>query len=159
MKTMATADFSGAASTAYDALTARLRKLHDLDAIEGLIQWDELTNMPDGAAEVRGRQKAALAELNHREATCKEHGDAITAAEEADAGQGCEWRAAVIRDARRDYNDAVRLPSALKAKEAELVGEPKTLFRALYSMHSIFKLLVFRVLTRTKLQPERSLAR
>ena len=41
---------------------------------------------------------------------------------DAGAADGCEWRTAVIRDARRDFNDAVRLPAALKAKEAELGG-------------------------------------
>ena len=116
----ASVPLTGAAAEAYEALETRLRRLADLDAVEGLIQWDELTNMPEGAAEVRGRQKAALAELNHREATCEAHGDAISAAEATGAADGCEWRAAVIRDARRDYNDAVRLPGSLKAREAEL---------------------------------------
>ena len=83
--------------------------------------------LPDGAAEARGRQKAALAEMKHREATSTAHGDAITAAEAAGAAAGCRWRAAVIRDARRDYNDSIRLPAELKAKEAELGARGKAL--------------------------------
>ena len=47
------------------------------------------------------------------------HGDAISAAEAAGAAAGCEWRAAVIRDARRDYNDAIRLPAELKVETSE----------------------------------------
>ena len=117
---MASTTLTGDAAEAYDALTSRLRKLSDLDAIEATIQWDELVMMPDGAAESRGRQKAALAELKHREATSEAHGDAIAAAEAAGAAEGCVWRAAVIRDARRDYNDAIRLPAELKAREAAL---------------------------------------
>jgi hypothetical protein len=35
------------------------------------------------------------------------------------AAAGCEWRAAVIRDARRDYNDAIRLPAELKVETSE----------------------------------------
>jgi len=117
---MSSTTLTGDAAEAYDALTSRLRKLSDLDAIEATIQWDELVMMPDGAAESRGRQKAALAELKHREATSEAHGDAIAAAEAAGAAEGCVWRAAVIRDARRDYNDAIRLPAELKAREAAL---------------------------------------
>ena len=111
---------AGDAKTAYDALATRLRKLSDLGAIEATLQWDELVMMPDAAAEARGRQKAALAELSHREATSAAHGDAIAAAERAHSGDGCAWRAAVIRDARRDYDDAIRLPGELKAREATL---------------------------------------
>ena len=117
---MASTTLTGDAAEAYDALTSRLRKLSDLDAIEATIQWDELVMMPDGAAESRGRQKASLAELKDREATSEAHGDAIAAAEAAGAAEGCVWRAAVIRDARRDYNDAIRLPAELKAREAAL---------------------------------------
>ena len=114
------APLTGDAATAYDALTVRLRKLADLDAVEATLQWDELVMMPDGAAEARGRQKAALAELKHGEATSAAMGDAIAAAETSGAGEGCAWRAANIRDARRDYDDAVRVPASLKAREAEL---------------------------------------
>ena len=49
------APLTGDAATAYDALTVRLRKLADLDAVEATLQWDELVMMPDGAAEARGR--------------------------------------------------------------------------------------------------------
>jgi carboxypeptidase Taq len=114
------APLTGDAATAYDALTTRLRKLADLDAVEATLQWDELVMMPDGAAEARGRQKAALAELKHGEATSAEMGAAIAFAETSGAGEGCAWRAANIRDARRDYDDAVRVPASLKAREAEL---------------------------------------
>ena len=114
------APLAGDARDAYDNLTTRLRKLADLDAVEATLQWDELVMMPDGAAEARGRQKAALAELKHGEATSVAMGAAIAAAETSGAGEGCAWRAANIRDARRDYEDAVRVPASLKAREAEL---------------------------------------
>jgi len=40
--------------------------------------WDELVMLPEGdkTGEARGRQKAALAELKHREATSAAHGRA-----------------------------------------------------------------------------------
>ena len=116
----ASVPLEGEALVSYDALTARLKKLSALGDIEGIITWDELVMMPEGASEARGAQKAALAELVHNEATSDKMGEAISAAESAGAAEGCPWRAAVIRDAKRDYNDAVRLPAELKAKEAEL---------------------------------------
>ena len=111
---------TGDAATAYESLTSKLRKLADLDAVEATLQWDELVMMPDGAAESRGRQKAALAELKHREATSEDLNSAIKLAEQSNCGDGCAFRAANIRDARRDYDDAVKVPAELKAKEAEL---------------------------------------
>ena len=114
------APLSGDAQVAYDALTSRLKKLSALDAIEATIQWDELVMMPESAAEARGNQKAVLAELKHLEATSEAHAAAIASAESAGAADGCPWRAAVVRDARRDYNDAVRLSAELKAREASL---------------------------------------
>ena len=120
MSSMSSTPLTGDACTAYDALTTRLRKLADLDAVEATLQWDELVMMPDGAAEARGRQKAALAELKHREATSVMHGDAIALAEAMKSGEGCAFRAANIRDARRDYDDAIKVPAELKAKEAAL---------------------------------------
>ena len=116
----ASVPLSGDAQVSYEALTSRLKKLSSLNDIEGIITWDELVMMPEGASEARGAQKAALAELVHLQATSAALGEAISAAESAGAAEGCPWRRAVIRDARRDYNDAVRLPAELKAKEAEL---------------------------------------
>ena len=74
---------TGDAATAYESLTSKLRKLADLDAVEATLQWDELVMMPDGAAESRGRQKAALAELKHREATSEDLNSAIKLAEQS----------------------------------------------------------------------------
>jgi hypothetical protein len=90
------APLTGDAATAYDALTTRLRKLADLDAVEATLQWDELVMMPDGAAEARGRQKAALAELKHGEATSAEMGAAIAFGGNLRRGRG-------MRLARREH--------------------------------------------------------
>ena len=109
---------TGDAATAYDALTVRLRKLADLDAVEATLQWDELVMMPDRAAEARGGQKATLAELKQSHLRGDRRPSSLRRKPPAPAR--CAWRAANIRDARRDYDDAVRVPASLKARKAEL---------------------------------------
>ena len=83
----ASVPLEGEALVSYDALTARLKKLSALGDIEGIITWDELVMMPEGASEARGAQKAALAELVHNEATSDKMGEAISAAESAGAAE------------------------------------------------------------------------
>ena len=36
-----------------------------------ILEWDELVKMPDGAADARGEQKEALAEVAHGISVCR----------------------------------------------------------------------------------------
>ncbi|NDC75800.1 carboxypeptidase M32, partial [bacterium] len=54
---------------AYLELLARLRRIHVLGTVTGVLGWDEQVNLPPGAAVRRGEQMALLAELAHAEAT------------------------------------------------------------------------------------------
>lgn len=105
---------------AYHELLARLRRIHLLGTVTGVLGWDEQVNLPPGAAVRRGEQMALLAELAHAEATSSSLGALLAGCEAAGpAGEA----AVVVAAARRDYDRAVRLPVELVAEKARLSSE------------------------------------
>lgn len=112
---------------AYAELRARLKRVHVLGSVGGLLGWDEQVNLPAGAAEQRGEQSSLLAELAHAEATSPALGAALAACEaELAAGAtgalDAEGRT-VVAAARRDFDRATKLPSELVAEKARLSSE------------------------------------
>ena len=111
-------------------LKGRLRDLDALGGCAGALGWDELVMLPGGAAAARGRQKAALAAAVHERATHPELGALIGAAEEELGGAGGATTAAAdaalafdratVRDARRAFDRATRVPEELVKRQAEL---------------------------------------
>jgi carboxypeptidase Taq len=109
------------AADAYAALCELLREASALRAADGVLGWDEQVMLPPGAADARGRQKAALAGVVHEKATAPALADAIADCERlaADASlEGGPFEAAVVRDARRDYTHAARVTKELSQKVA-----------------------------------------
>ena len=58
-----------ATETVYAELTAALKRVHALGTLVELLGWDEQVNLPEGAAEQRAGQQAALAEALHAAAS------------------------------------------------------------------------------------------
>mmetsp|Transcript_13297 Transcript_13297/g.46001 ORF Transcript_13297/g.46001 Transcript_13297/m.46001 type:complete len:562 (+) Transcript_13297:30-1715(+) len=108
------------ATEAYEAFCTRMRRINALDGVDAIISWDELVMMPEGASEMRGQQKAALAEVRHKEATCAEYREALERAERSGVAESDRWAAANLRLARKAFDQASRLPVELKAREAVL---------------------------------------
>jgi len=105
---------------AYLELLARLRRIHVLGTVTGVLGWDEQVNLPPGAAVRRGEQMALLAELAHAEATAPGLGAALAKCEVVGpVGEA----ALVVEAARRDYDRAVKLPAELVAEKARLSSE------------------------------------
>ena len=98
-------------------LKMRLAEVFDLNMANSLLGWDQSTYMPPGGAEARGRQMATIGKIAHQKATDEEVGtllDDLRPYEQslpADADD-----AALIRVARRGYEQLVRVPS-------DLIGE------------------------------------
>ncbi len=98
-----------ATETVYAELTAALKRVHALGTLVELLGWDEQVNLPEGAAEQRAGQQAALAEALHAAASDAKIGGWL-ATLEADATLSDDQRA-VVKNARRDYDHATRLPA------------------------------------------------
>jgi len=102
----------------FELLTEKLRRLHTLRLASGILGWDEQVNLPSGAGELRSAELALLSELAHQEASSKALGRLIDALE-ARAGSLPEDQAKVVAVARRDFDEAVKLPRKFVREKAE----------------------------------------
>jgi len=80
--------------------------------------------MPSGGVVLRGKQQAALARIHHQMSTAREIGDLLAACE-ADRTflESGSAEAANVREIRRDYNKATKLPESLVSELAQVSSE------------------------------------
>lgn len=106
----------------YVQLCDLLRESAVLGSIGHLLNWDQETYMPPRAAAHRAEQQAAIATLHHQRATDKRIGDLLAACETDPGIAGLNGSAAIVkadlREMRRDYDRATKLPSDLVAELA-----------------------------------------
>ena len=103
-------------STATNPLAALVTHLQEtalLSSSNNLLDWDQETQMPSGGLEWRARQQALLARLVHERSSSRERGDLIAAVEADGAALADPKHAALVREARRDYDKATKLPASL----------------------------------------------
>jgi carboxypeptidase Taq len=106
----------------YRSLLAHLRQQALVASCQELLGWDELTQMPDGASEYRGRQLAWLAGQHHTLATDPRLGDWLGLLEQSALVADAASDAAVnIREVRRQYDRLTKLPRQLVEQLALLV--------------------------------------
>lgn len=112
---------TSASSALHDTLLAKLRRSHLLGTVAGLLGWDEQVNLPPDSADQRAEQMALIAELQHAAATDPEIGRLLDALEREGAALTADQRVNV-REARRDYDRATRLPAELVSEKARLTS-------------------------------------
>lgn len=101
-------------SDAYRELLERTRRIATLQSCTELLGWEERTTMPRGGAGHRAAQLALLAGLAHQWLVDPRLGELLGEAEAgAAAGDADAPQAANLREIRRRYERAVRLPQAL----------------------------------------------
>jgi carboxypeptidase Taq len=98
---------------AYAALAERLQTTSLLESCSSVLGWDEQTYMPPGGAGHRANQLSLLAGLCHERATAPETGDLIAEVEATPLAVGDTPAAANIREVRRDFDRATKLPRRL----------------------------------------------
>lgn len=96
-------------------LRTLLRRAHTLDTVGQLLGWDEQVNLPARSAEQRAEQQAAMAELQHAAASAPRIGELLA---ELERGTLSDEDAAVVRQARRDYDRATKLPAEFVREKA-----------------------------------------
>ncbi len=98
-------------------LKNRLAEIDDLWRASAVLGWDQATYMPPGGAEARGRQIATLNRLAHEKFTHPTIGRMLVELRtyEGDLPYDSD-EAALIRVTRREYERAVKVPSAFVAK-------------------------------------------
>lgn len=105
------------APAAYTELVDRLRDIADLGGVMGLLGWDEQVMMPPKAAETRGRQLAGMSTILHGKRTDKHIGELL--ANLAGNPNLDTEQQAVVREAKRDYERATKVPPGLVAEVAK----------------------------------------
>ncbi len=104
-------------------LRTRLMEIADLGSANAVLGWDQATYMPEGGGAARSRQSALLGKLAHERATDPALGhllDDLTAYAESLPYDHDD--AALIRVARRDFDKATQIPTALIAAFYEHTG-------------------------------------
>ena len=103
---------------ALDELTRLVQRAHTLGTVGGLLGWDEQVNLPPGAAEQRAAQQAVMAEVIHAATADPRVGELLARLEAPDAGLDADGTA-IVRQARRDHDQATRLPADFVRAKAE----------------------------------------
>lgn len=107
------------ATTPYQSLRALLRENAVLDSAARVLSYDQETVMPEGGAELRSQQLEAMSSIIHKRKTAPELG-ALLAACESDASLRADPVAAAnLREIRRDFDMATKLPTDLVAEIAK----------------------------------------
>jgi carboxypeptidase Taq len=94
------------------------RTIHDLEQVQGLLDWDQQTMMPERGAEQRSHELAAMATAIHERLVAPELGELIDAT--AARGDLDEDQRADLREIRRQRDRAMRVPEALVAERARV---------------------------------------
>ena len=101
-------------SAAYDELVRRERETALLGSCAALLDWDHQTYMPPKGGAHRAEQLALLAGLIHQRATAPEIGELLGGLEGSDlVADPLAPPAVNLRELRRDYDRATRLPQRL----------------------------------------------
>ena len=95
-----------------------LRDISALEGISGLLGWDELVMQPQGASQIKGAQKAALAGVIFDKKTDPQLGQLLKTLS-ADSSLSQVQRA-TVRIASAEYHRAAALPNEIAQRIAEL---------------------------------------
>jgi carboxypeptidase Taq len=98
-------------------LKEKLLEIQDLGLINAVLGWDQATYMPSGGAPARGRQLAMIGKMTQEKAIDPEIGKLLDQLEPWAEQQPYDSDdAALVRVARREYDQAVKVPPALIAE-------------------------------------------
>jgi carboxypeptidase Taq len=97
---------------AYAELLRRVAEVCDLSGASSLLSWDQETNMPKKGAAARAQVLSTLAGLRHERFTQPKIGELLGECEAAD-GSFDEIERAQLRELRRDFDRATKIPREL----------------------------------------------
>jgi carboxypeptidase Taq len=108
--------------SAYTELCTLQRECASLGAVGQLLNWDQETYMPHGAACNRAEQQALLAGIVHERRTSARVGELIARCEQDRDLAGNEVVVANLREMRRDFDMATKLPGSLVEEIAKVTS-------------------------------------
>ena len=102
----------------YDELVERVRKISNVGHAAGVLRWDQEVMMPEGGTPARSQQLSTLSSVRHDLLTDDRTGELLDAAEPED-----DEERAVMREVRREYERATRVPNELVEEISEVTSE------------------------------------
>ncbi|MFT4539490.1 MAG: carboxypeptidase Taq [Planctomycetota bacterium] len=143
-------------TSAYEQLAATLRENATLDSVNALVSWDQETYMVPGAAEARSEQLGLLARLLHERHTSNALGDSIAACEEDVGLMEDPVVAANLRELRRDFELATKLPAELVMELARVGSQSQEAWKSARAdnNYAVFQPWLERVLDLTRQKAE-----
>jgi carboxypeptidase Taq len=111
----------------YPELFELSKEVKTLQGIGRLLEWDQETHMPPGAAPIRAEQLKVLSGLSHELFTSKKFRDALARLIDLDTGDFKQdlspEKKSAVKEWRRDFLIATKLPKAFVEKMALLTSE------------------------------------
>jgi carboxypeptidase Taq len=119
------------AATPYLELSDLMRGAATLGSVSALLSWDQETYMPHAGAGARAEQQAIMAALVHERRTSPRVGELIAACEGdmSLVGDPASPTAAAVREFRRDYDLATKLPKELVAELARVGSQAQEVWK------------------------------
>jgi carboxypeptidase Taq len=105
---------------AYDNLIYHWKEAAILSSCGSVLGWDERTYMPRNGSAHRAEQMALIAKMCHQMTTAPKVGELLA---EAETAKPDEMQAANLREIRRSYDRAVKLPSDLVEEIARVTTQ------------------------------------
>ncbi len=105
----------------YNQLLEIAHTLSDIAAASAVLDWDQEVMMPPKGGAGRAHQLATLAGIHHEKLTAPQTGELLARLTDAFAGDGEELvvERALVREMKRQYDQAVKIPAALVKQLAE----------------------------------------
>ena len=105
---------------AYQELVERSRELNQIGSINNLASWDQEVYMPSGGSASRAEMVSFTAKLYHQKLTEPRFGELLKIAA---GGKWTTGEAANLREWKREYEKAVKLPQEFVVRAARLYSE------------------------------------
>jgi len=110
----------------YDKVVSLSRETHLLISAMQILEWDQETYMPHDAADIRAQQLEYLTSLIHKKKTSSSFDKALSLAEKLDLD---EEKKAALREWRKDFNKAKKLPISFEKAFSNLTSKAMTVWR------------------------------
>lgn len=104
----------------YDEFVDHVRRLSNINHANGILSWDQQVMMPEGGTPARSQQISTLSTLHHDLLTGDETDDYLSSLDTMDLS---EEQSAVVREVRRQYERANRVPAELVEEISQTTSE------------------------------------
>ena len=104
----------------YTEFENRIRRMSNISNAAGIVRWDQEVMMPEGGTPARSQQLSALSAVQHELLTEDPMDEWLDKLDDASLPDD---RQAVVREVRREYERANRVPTNLVEKISEVTSE------------------------------------